>query len=104
MSLEATYKRMRKELPKVCTGCGTGRSLTHSHIIRRSRRPDLIAEFKNISYHCRKCHRLWDSGDISNMQRVFDFWDRLAYIKNQDPPYFQILKNKMNERSNTKSW
>ena len=56
--------KINKELRKVymdiletrghwCTGCGRSSiPLSHSHIIPRSRRADLVCDKNNITYHC----------------------------------------------------
>lgn len=83
------------EYDGLCTGCGTNRGLTLSHIIRRSRRKDLETEFRNIKPHCVSCHHKWDSGNILLMFELNDFEDNVRYIKEVDHEYYQILQNKL---------
>lgn len=80
-----------------CTGCGTTRRLSHSHIIARSRRPDLIQDPANISYQCLSwgaetgCHDVWEHGSYAAKCRLRDFGVRLDYIRTADPEYFHLL-------------
>ena len=76
-----------------CTGCGSPNSLTPSHIIRRSKRPDLITERRNIKPHCVRCHNMWDTGNIGVMRVLRDFDQNMAYIKEVDIQYY----NRLNE-------
>lgn len=86
----ATTDRMRKENDQVCTGCpgNNSESLTHSHLIPRSRRPDLIAEYRNITYHCITCHDIWESVD---RVQLLDYERNMLIIKELDNEYYQIL-------------
>lgn len=86
----ATTDRMRKENPQECTGCPSKDidGLTHSHLIPRSRRPDLIAEYKNITYHCVECHSKWESVD---RVQLLDYERNMLIIKDLDEEYYQIL-------------
>lgn len=81
-------------LPKYdgrCTGCGTTKALTPSHIIRRSKRPDLVLEVRNIKPHCIKCHDLWDSGNVKKMKQLRDYSENMSYIKEVDELYYNRL-------------
>lgn len=80
-----------------CTGCGWSKNLTPSHIIRRSKRLDLVLEQRNIKPHCLSCHINWDSGIISEMKKCNDFEDNMAYIKEVDPHYYNRLISKEND-------
>lgn len=78
----------------VCESCGTTQSLSHSHLIPRSRRQDLIAEKKNIKIQCtervdgsRGCHQRYESGDIG------DFIDKdeiLLLVKELDKQFYYL--------------
>ena len=51
--LRKVYERMEQERGHYCTGCGrSDLPLSHSHIIPRSRRKDLVTDPLNITYHC----------------------------------------------------
>ena len=51
--LTKVYKEIANERGHYCTGCGRSDvPLSHSHIIPRSRRPDLVTDKNNITYHC----------------------------------------------------
>lgn len=102
--LGEVYKEIEKERPKICSGCGSPDfPLSHSHLIPRSRRSDLVNDKRNIQYHCLTigervgCHDRWESGDMWNM---LDYEDNMEYIKETDPIYYQILKNKEDAKVN----
>ena len=51
--LKRVYKEISQERGHYCSGCGRSDvPLSHSHIIPRSRRPDLQTDKRNITYHC----------------------------------------------------
>lgn len=90
-------ERMFKERDHVCTGCNsvTGiDNLTHSHLIPRSRRRDLVSEYTNITYHCIECHGIWESVD---RVKLLDYDVNMNIVKGLDPYYYEllILKQKM---------
>lgn len=78
------------------TGCGTNKFLTPSHLIRRSKRPDLVLSARNIKPHCMDCHAKWDSGKIEMMKTLRDYEESMGYIKEVDELYFNRLMD--NER------
>ena len=83
-----------------CDGCLDSHSgLTASHIIRRSKRIDLITDPRNIKKHCTDCHDNWDSFNIERMKKLIDFDDNLLYIKEVDRLYYNriIIKIEENE-------
>ena len=50
--LKKVYEDLAHERGAYCTGCGRSDvPLSHSHLIPRSRRPDLITDKRNITYH-----------------------------------------------------
>jgi hypothetical protein len=58
--LAEIYNQLANEREHVCSGCGRGDlPLSHSHIIPRSRRKDLICEGANITYHCLSINGGW---------------------------------------------
>lgn len=75
----------------VCTGCGKYSgvvALSHSHIISRADckrigRPDLIADDRNIKYHCldlgehKGCHRKHEARD----KTLLDWDEKLEFVK-----------------------
>ena len=96
--LKKIYKEIAETRPHVCSGCGRGDvPLSHSHIIPRSRRKDLITDINNITYHCLSiggrvgCHELWESGDILKKQSLLDFGDSMEYIQSVDEEYYYLL-------------
>ena len=77
-----------------CRGCGGPNAAPNSHIIGRSKREDLIASSENITWHCRKCHDIWDGSDWDKKKRMNDFDSNMKYIKGADPEYYNLLINK----------
>ena len=71
--IEDDYRQAQKEIwmyrEACCDECGRTDRLSFSHLIARSKRPDLIAEKKNIVLHCMSfdgdtgCHERWEAGD-----------------------------------------
>lgn len=90
--LKIVFREVLIEYDGRCTGCDGNKQLTLSHIIRRSKRPDLITTKENIKPHCVRCHNLWDSGDLFEMMKLKDFEDNLRYIFNTDREYYERLK------------
>ena len=95
--LKKIYKEIADERPHYCTGCGRGDvALSHSHIIPRSRRKDLVLDKRNITYHClgdstrKGCHQLWE-GCIEDKQRLLDYHTNLEYILEVDTEYYFLL-------------
>ena len=63
--LHLVYKEIDQERERKCEGCGRiDLPLSHSHIISRELRPDLITDKNNIQLHCfgdtyKTCHEKW---------------------------------------------
>ncbi len=77
-----------------CSGCGRYVFyLSHSHLIPRSRRPDLVACKENIVYHCLDwngkigCHNQWEHHRGIGL---LDYDANMAIIKELDPGYYEI--------------
>lgn len=82
-----------------CGGCGSRYNLSHSHLIRRSDRPDLACNKKNIVLHClsinkKGCHDIFESNIFKDMVKMFDFWENMDKIKTLDEEYYTRLVNK----------
>lgn len=96
-SIAKAYQQMAEELPPKCTGCGTASNLSHSHIIPRSRRSDLVDVVENITYHCLSagskigCHDIWEHGTMDEKRQLRDFDKLMTYIKRTDEEYFYLL-------------
>ncbi len=96
-SIKATYDLMSKIREHVCTGCGTTKNLSHSHIIPRSRRSDLVDNIENITYHClvkdgsRGCHDVWEHGTLEERKTLNDYTALMKYIKKVDPQWYFLL-------------
>ncbi len=91
--LRFVYREMAETRRHICTGCGTPHQLSHSHLIPRSRRRDLVADINNITYHCLSCHKKWESGVMAN--EMYDFHRNMEYIKSADSEYFNIREQKL---------
>ena len=94
--LNKVYEEIADEREHKCTGCGRyDVPLSHSHLISRSRRRDLITDKRNITYHCLTfgsrvgCHSIWES---KNKDILLDYFDNMATIKELDKQYYNIIK------------
>lgn len=94
--LSIIYNEIAEERGHYCSGCGRSDvPLSHSHLIPRSRRPDLITDKRNITYHCLSmggtvgCHDKWEGN-----QRVelLDYQSNMEYIKEVDKEYYYLIK------------
>ena len=94
--LKKVYKEIELERGHYCSGCGRSDvPLSHSHLIPRSRRPDLITDKRNITYHCLSmggtvgCHDKWEG-----KQRIelLDYERNMNYIKEVDQEYYYLIK------------
>ena len=96
------YRMMAEAKDHKCTGCGRWSNqvaLSHSHIIPRSRRPDLVADYSNLTYHCLSlggigCHEIWENGTTEEKQMLLDYDANMAYIKSVDEEYYNLLQLK----------
>lgn len=86
------YQEMSETRRHSCTGCGTHLQLSHSHLIPRSRRRDLVADINNITYHCLTCHTKWERGVSAN--ELYDYHSNMQYIKSVDEQYYHIREQK----------
>jgi len=100
------YKEIAEEREHICAGCHEPDGvvpLSNSHSIPRSRRKDLETDKNNIGYHCLTiggrigCHDKWASGDLKIMSQLFDFQDRMNYIRETDEEYYNLLMSKENK-------
>lgn len=98
-ALSKVYMEIMSEREHCCTGCGRyDVPLSNSHIIPRSRRPDLVTDKRNITYHClsmgerRGCHDIWESTDKDTL---LDFHNNMEYIMEKDPEYYNIIIEKI---------
>lgn len=98
--LSKVYEEMAEDRGHYCTGCGRSDvPLSHSHIIPRSRRKDLVLEPRNITYHCldsgvgtnrKGCHHIWE-GNIESKMLLLDYHSNLEYILEVDAEYYFII-------------
>ena len=94
--LKKVYKEIAEEREHKCTGCGRyDIPLSHSHLIPRSRRRDLITDKRNITYHCltfgtrKGCHDLWESKDRT---MLLDYFNNMSIIEELDNEYYNLIK------------
>jgi 5-methylcytosine-specific restriction endonuclease McrA len=95
--LKKVYSEMALEREHYCTGCGTTEQLTHSHLIPRSRRRDLITDPNNIQYHCLSCHVKWEDGVLSN--EMSDYEVNMEYLLKKDNEYYNIKRLKLHNKT-----
>ena len=88
-------KEIKEERGHYCTGCGRSDvPLSHSHLIPRSRRFDLTADKRNITYHClsmgerRGCHEIWEG---VNRYKLLDYMRNMEIILELDPEYYFLI-------------
>ena len=79
-----------------CRGCGAIRGLTLSHLIKRSRRPDLILEDKNLTIHCLKCHNAWEYKHRYSFM-MLDLFSNLQNIKELDEKEYNQWQEKLKQ-------
>ena len=92
--LAIVYNEIAEERGHYCTGCGKSDvPLSYSHIIPRSRRPDLVTDKRNITFHClcierKGCHDMWESKDRI---KLLDYHKNLEYILEIDTEYYFLI-------------
>ena len=93
--LSIIYNQIAEERGHYCTGCGRSTNLSHSHLIPRSRRKDLVTDKRNITYHCivgpngtKGCHQLWESKERT---KLLDYCKNMEYILEVDTEYYFLI-------------
>ena len=93
--LKKVYRELEDERGHYCTGCGQSNiPLSHSHIIPRSRRADLITDKRNITYHCldtpnrKGCHTIWEG---IKRDTLLDYPKNIEYILEVDTEYYFLI-------------
>jgi len=92
--LSIIYNQIAEERGHYCTGCGRTTNLSHSHLIPRSRRKDLVADKRNITYHClsigehKGCHDMWESKE---RVKLLDYCKNMEYILEVDTEYYFLI-------------
>ena len=98
--LKRVYKEIANERGHYCTGCGRNNldvPLSHSHIIPRSRRPDLVTDKNNITYHCldtngrQGCHTMWEGIE---REKLLDYTRNMEYILEKDTQYYFLINGR----------
>ena len=94
--LKKVYKEIAEERGHYCSGCGRSDvRLIHSHLIPRSRRPDLVTDKNNITYHCldsidrKGCHTIWEGNKRFSL---LDYHRNMLYILQVDSEYYNLIK------------
>lgn len=81
-------KKIDSEREPICEGCGGNKPLSHSHLLSKYDRPDLIAEEENIRLHCfygyQSCHSKWERKNPKELIEMNDFKENLEYIRKVD--------------------
>ena len=92
--LSIIYNQIAEERGHYCTGCGRSNNLSHSHLIPRSRRKDLVTDKRNITYHFlsignhKGCHEMWES---RNKSKLLCYHKNLEYILQEDTEYYFLI-------------
>ena len=107
---DARYSKVKMRLIKeaiddesyYCRGCGNTHSLSLSHLIRRSRRSDLVDVEENMTFHClvrddgsKGCHDRWES--ITGMTDLKDFDKNMSIVLRLDPEGYWIIIHKLRD-------
>ena len=92
--LAVIYNELSEERGHYCTGCGRTGNLSHSHLIPRSRRKDLVTDKRNITYHClsiaehKGCHDMLESKE---RVKLLDYHKNMEYILEVDTEYYFLI-------------
>jgi len=93
--LNKVYNSIAYDRGHYCEGCGRSDVLlSHSHIIPRSRRSDLVCVKDNIQYLCLSmggrtgCHELWES---RGKTKLLCYHKNLEYILQEDTEYYFLI-------------
>lgn len=100
--LKKVYQEIAESRGHYCTGCGRSKvdvPLSHSHLIPRSRRADLVTDKRNITYHClgsidhngnnrKGCHEIWEGQD---RYKLLDYHKNIEYILEVDTEYYFLI-------------
>ena len=95
--LNKVYAEISMERGHFCEGCGRTEGdvpLSHSHIIPRSRRGDLVCDKNNIQYLCLSmgervgCHTKWES---RQKDQLLCYHKNLEYILEVDTEYYFLI-------------
>jgi len=89
--LHEVYRQMAEEEDIFCTGCGTTSTLSHSHLVPRSKRSDLTAVRENITWHCFRCHDIWEHGTLEQLMAMNDFEKNMRYVWEVDLDYYNLI-------------
>ena len=92
--LTIIYNEIADERGHYCTGCGRSTNLSHSHLIPRSRRKDLVTDKRNITYHClsigehKGCHDMWETKE---RDKLLDYCKNMEYILEVATEYYFLI-------------
>lgn len=97
--LKKVYAKIDSEREPVCTGCGIGKNLSHSHLISRKHK-EFMSDERNIKFHCQSangkkgCAEKWEN--TGERLQLRDYIENMEYIKEVAPEIFRsmIVKDK----------
>jgi len=111
--LHRVYQEMDLEAVQgegiICSGCGRGLKVDHSHILSRKQHESLITDPDNIVYDCKSigehkgCHDKWEEKNPSELLKLKNIGYRLEYVMKHDSKLFWELTDKINEYLKDKS-
>lgn len=84
-----------------CKGCGCTGVLDCSHILSVSLHKDLELIKENMQLLCRPCHRIWESGHISERMELLCFEDNLSIMRRYDEDTWRKMNNTKMEELNS---
>lgn len=92
--LKKVYEMIDNDREHICTGCGIGKNLSHSHIISRKRK-EFMCDPDNITYHClpidgcNGCSSKWEN--VGERVNLNDYDKNMEYIKSVDYGLFKSM-------------
>lgn len=92
--LHEMYSEMDQNADRVCSGCGTTKNLSHSHILSRKDH-ELMSDPKNVTYHClpiegsNGCSNKWEN--VGYRTTLLDYIQNMEYIRSVRPMEFERM-------------
>ena len=74
-----------------CNNCGSTFALSWSHIVRKSRKPQLYDNPNNVVIHCMDCHHIWDNGSHQQRVKLRTYEQLKAKCKELDQKSYELL-------------
>jgi len=85
-----------------CWSCGSHQMLSHSHILGRDLRKDLMCEPGNIILQCDECHEAWEKRTWKKIVKFRNLRYILHYIEENDDVVFWAVIEGVNEHIDQK--